>query len=1147
MKQKRLAPTTRHWSLILAGALLVSSPASSSPLLARTPKKPMLRIEAAGVAHTGVAPTRPGTAGPTRWLDPEQFRRRARGKLGHLNDRAIAVLRRLIQATEDSDSQKPDYYFRLAEHYREKKVQYMFKARRLDEKIFQSHSTADKARLRSLQRRHEKAERVWMKKALTEYRHLATHAPFASYKRMDMVLFNTADLLNKAGRQDLARRFFGQLIRDHPNSKYLADAYLSFAEYYFNNKQVADALRLYQQVTRHRQSPLYGYALYKQGWCWLNLKDPRRALEMFVKVIRHGSGNTSRSRIVLVREARKDAVRAYSHVGRPDKAWAFFQRLGGKHAPVMLQRLAQLYQDQGKFLRSISVYHRLIALFPKSEQLCTWQYRVLRATLPGKNKKAQATESLRLAAVYKTYRARKGVAARAAEACKGNTAGVLKELATTWHREAQVTRDRTTYQLAEGQYRAYLATFPGAKDRQTMAYYRAELLFSLERWREAAIAYKRVVEQHPKSKLARDAAYGAVVAWRNAHNKEEASSQARRAGERAGKVPFSGDQRLMIEAFERYLRLVPSGKERVAVLYRLGRMHYVHNRYPEAARLFARVVNKHPEHALAEYAANLLLDSLNIQKKHRELERWVDRLLRDPRLARGSFQKTLEGLKLQVQWKQCEALREAKKYKQCGQRYAALANRYPNDPRWPEILFNAAQCFEAAKLIGHAIGVRMTLIKAKPEHHLAQKALYMVGANYHALAWYSRAARFYEDFARRFPGAREAPVALQNAIIFRLGRQELKQAEASARLFAKNYGARRRYAARTAAVQFSLGMIHEQRGDPAAVVKHYRRYLTRWGRHGGVDRRVTAHVKIGRALWRSACPVTPHFGACVRVKRQRSRRKVIFAGRRRRGAARAELRTQCGPATKTRVTVIRRARGKARIAQDHFRKALALYARSGAAPIKAASNQQRAFRRRAMSHAAATARFHQSEALLESFLGLEFPRNLDFSSRGKRRSERVFLRYLKRKHAGLTAASAAYQNVIKMQDAHWAIAASARVGQLYQNFADALYTAPLPKPEIPRTLVSREDRRSYVEAFHQEYCRRLEEVAFPLEQKAEQGLTACLRKSTQLSWYNQWSRLCEAELNQIKPSVHPLAAEIRTQPRWVGVRPDRAGLVTAIR
>ena len=51
--------------------------------------------------------------------------------------------------------------------------------------------------------------------------------------------------------------------------------------------------------------------------------------------------------------------------------------------------------------------------------------------------------------------------------------------------------------------------------------------------------------------------------------------------------------------------------------------------------------------------------------------------------------------------------------------------------------------------------------------------------------------------------------------------------------------------------------------------------------------------------------------------------------------------------------------------------------------------------------------------------------------------------------------------------------------------------------------------------------------AEPLEAKAIEGLSICLDKSTELSWFNEWSQLCEAELNQLKPVEYPLASEIR--------------------
>ena len=170
---------------------------------------------------------------------------------------------------------------------------------------------------------------------------------------------------------------------------------------------------------------------------------------------------------------------------------------------------------------------------------------------------------------------------------------------------------------------------------------------------------------------------------------------------------------------------------------------------------------------------------------------------------------------------------------------------------------------------------------------------------------------------------------------------------------------------------------------------------------------------------------------------------------------------------------------------------------------------------------------------------MEFPKDLDFSDRNKRKkkkSARKFRKYLDTKGRLLGKARETYQEVIKQRVPHWAIAAAARIGQLFQNFSGALYTAPVPKPAIPPALRSKSAREDFMMAFTDAYCERLEDKATPLEKKAVDGLAVCLRRSTELSWYNEWSELCEAELNQIKPAEYPIASEIRAKPGYVSFR-----------
>ena len=85
----------------------------------------------------------------------------------------------------------------------------------------------------------------------------------------------------------------------------------------------------------------------------------------------------------------------------------------------------------------------------------------------------------------------------------------------------------------------------------------------------------------------------------------------------------------------------------------------------------------------------------------------------------------------------------------------AAAEALPDHPKHAERLWNAGQCFQNAHLVGQALKARLQLIKEHPKDPLAQKALFRVAAGYHQLAYYSKAAEHYEDFAKQVPGREE--------------------------------------------------------------------------------------------------------------------------------------------------------------------------------------------------------------------------------------------------------------------------------------------------------------------------------------------------------------------------------------------------------
>ncbi len=193
-------------------------------------------------------------------------------------------MRSLIAGTAEDDPQKPDFHFRLGELQAENRRFFSDRARELDEKIFQA-GAGDKPVLQREQQAFERQAGSWRLEAVKAYL-AATRYP--RYERLDEVLFRLAAELSAAKKDDQAREFLLRLIKDYPRSRYVPDAYLAFAELDFDRGEVDGALRFYEKVEEFPSSHVYPYAVYKDGWCRMNLGDHKAALATFVRVIQMG-------------------------------------------------------------------------------------------------------------------------------------------------------------------------------------------------------------------------------------------------------------------------------------------------------------------------------------------------------------------------------------------------------------------------------------------------------------------------------------------------------------------------------------------------------------------------------------------------------------------------------------------------------------------------------------------------------------------------------------------------------------------------------------------------------------------------------------------------------------------------------------------
>ena len=589
---------------------------------------------------------------------------------------------------------------------------------------------------------------------------------YPKYNRMDEVLFRLAYLLQMIKKEDQAREFFHRLIKDYPQSKYVPNAYLSFAEFYFHKGEMENAGKFYEKVDAVPR--LFGVRLralqeglgrdqpgqfqeragdLRQGHPAVperqDSQEPGRAAR---EGSQEGSGQGLRTHALAPARTRP---------GTSSSAWAATTRPRCSSPwPSCTGSRACSPSRRRSTARSSS-------LNEASPRLCEWQNKILRNTLSGGNKKDQVQELKRLGNVYEAMVKKTDVKKDVMSECKNTFHDTGKELALIWHKEAQRTKNADTYQLAGMVYKEFLSHFNDEKDTPEITFYYGEILWQMASWKEAAETYTKVVELDPKGKYVKESAYAAVLAWKNALNIDDSGEgvdkeQGQREGPEAARdprVPEEDDRRL------RHLHQVRARCARAR-----------EDQVPQGARLLRLQPLRRGHQALRRTSSTTmsptispstrrtcLLDCLNILKRYKELLATVEKYLANPVLMKDQeFRKQMVSLKTDSLVAEAKQYEKEKNYKECGISFVAAAETIPDHKDHAQRLYNAGLCFQNARLVGQAIKAREQLIKDHPKDILAQRALFQIASGYHQLAYYSEAAKRYEEFAGKFPGEKQA-------------------------------------------------------------------------------------------------------------------------------------------------------------------------------------------------------------------------------------------------------------------------------------------------------------------------------------------------------------------------------------------------------
>jgi cellulose synthase operon protein C len=781
-------------------------------------------------------------------LDYEDYRRQTELKVASKRKELIGYLDDILKQ-KPAEEERPELLFQKGELFLEEAQFHFFEANRVDDEIAAALGAGDDKKMDEANARKEASfqqSKKWGEEAIRIFEEIDKKYP--KFPRIADVLYMMGQAYWDRGDLKDGLKVYRKLIKDHPKSQYISDAWLAFGEYYFQvgpdeDRDVQKALDSYIEAAKVQDSQVFGYATYKQGWCYYNLSRFDKSADKFKEVVLYSQINSQilgNRRIGLAKEARKDYVLAYAQQeGKAARAPADFRTIAdGQEHRDMLERLGDIYYGDGKDRDAIIVYQQLMKDDPANTKNPLYQGKVVKLASRIGNKKQVVGQAQVLVNEYKRVRTvlgntknedpkREAISEDLKDA-DGVSDNTLRFLATTWHNEAKKTLDPQTFEYSYELYKDYLDLFPERKEAYEIRFFMAELLFHLERYELAGEQYVKVYAQDKKGKWAEASAEEAVRSYDEVNRDYDRNNKAATPAPVGLKErPLPDVKKKYVAACNEYVNGFPKGKNAIEARYKVARTLYDFNYFKESTPRFTELIDLAPEHPRAEQAANLVMDTYNIQENWLELNTAARAFSKKSALMKNKdFKDLLEKILEESTFKLISDFQKKREWQEAATRYVAFAQEFPKSALADKALANAAAMFTFAGQLERSIKVRQQLVSQYPESPLVPDQIYAIATGYEQVVLYRDAAEWLEKFSSTYPKDARAADALYNASIYRHGTNDTKKAVDDRVLYMKSYPD----AKDTEEVAYSIPVAWDEAGKWKEAATAYSDFADKWNR-----------------------------------------------------------------------------------------------------------------------------------------------------------------------------------------------------------------------------------------------------------------------------------------------------------------------------
>ncbi len=616
-----------------------------------------------------------------------------------------------------------------------------------------------------------------MTKAINSFRRLVNEYP--KHRRTDAALFSLAKALGRQGKATAAN-YYKQLLKSHPRSPLIAEATLALGEFYFDRNDIANAVVYYKKAMKHKKHAAYPYAVYKLGWAFYNSgedqagKNYKKAVTAFKLVVKLADKDktTSKRGLNLRAEALRDLVMVWADAGDVKSAWRYFKTVGEKTSfYAMLERLGAIYNDQGKNIKAIALYERILKEAPLRETnprihatLAELHDRTNQIGKVVKDLNDMTTKYLGKSRWTTHHRKNAMIVSDAASKVEHK----LHFYGTTYHQRGQKSKNMAYLKSSAAVYSLYLKSFADNKNAYDVRYYLAEILYDTKRFEAASNHYMIVAKQKKKGKYTKPAALNAV-----------ASMNQFVSAKKFGKLPPKGQvnkaigippsKKKLVEVMNQYVQLLPAQKEGRGMRFQTAQIYFDYGHYGKAIKLFDKITKELPQTKQGKSSARVILGYYTAKQDWGNLTAWCRTFNKRTKLMDKPLRAHVAKLLHNSMFKQALALEKAKKYKMSAEAFLAFQKEFPKDSNADRALYNATLSYYKIGETELAIAAGLKLKGAYPKSKSGANNMANLASSYESFAQYDKAANIYRQFAVKYAADQRAPGSLYNAALLYKG------------------------------------------------------------------------------------------------------------------------------------------------------------------------------------------------------------------------------------------------------------------------------------------------------------------------------------------------------------------------------------------